>query len=76
MVLAPSVKVCPEHTGELPVIEGATGSGVTVTEVSPAGPVQLFAVAVTEYVPAPSEEIPAMVGFCKVEVKLLGPVHE
>ena len=33
-------------------------------------------VTVTVYVPAPKAVMPVMLGFCELEVKPLGPVHE
>ena len=48
----------------------------TVTVVVPADEVQLFTVAVTEYVPPFAVVALAMVGFCRLEVKPLGPVQE
>ena len=47
-MLAVKLKVVPEQTGELLPAVGAAGIGLIVTEVVPAGPVQLSTVAVTE----------------------------
>ena len=44
-----------------------------VTVVVAAELVHPLTVAVMEYVPEPAVVTPAMVGFCEVEVKLLGP---
>ena len=68
--------VVPSQYG--PVLEavGAVGIGLTVTVVVPATEVQPLTVAVTEYVPDIAVVALAMVGFCRVEVKPFGPVHE
>jgi hypothetical protein len=55
---------------------GALGIGLTVTVVVPAVEVQPLTVAVTEYVPDIAVVAFAIVGFCRLEVKLFGPVHE
>ena len=47
-----------------------------MTEVVPADEVQLFTVAVTEYVPDIPVVALAIVGFCRLDVKPFGPVHE
>ena len=48
---------------------------LTTTVVVPAMLVQPFNVTVTLYVPAAAKVTPAIVGFCRVELKLFGPVH-
>lgn len=64
----------PAQIGLLDAAEGADGVTFTATKVVPAGPVgHPGTVAETEYVPAAAVLTPAMTGFCKVEVKLLGP---
>jgi hypothetical protein len=72
-VLAVRLNVLPEQIGALLVIVGAAGGGLIVTVVVPAEPVHPATVAETEYVPASAVVNPATVGFCAVEVKLLGP---
>ena len=53
---------------------GAAGVSYTVTEVVPAAVGgRPGTVAVTEYVPEPAVLTLPIEGFCKVEVKLLGP---
>jgi hypothetical protein len=74
-VLAVKLKVLPEQTGVLLPPVGADGIEFTVTEVVPTGPTQPATVAVTEYVPDATVVADPIVGFCEVEVKLLGPVH-
>ena len=61
-----------------PVFEavGVAGLAFTVTLVVPAVDVQLFTVAVTEYVPDIAVVALAMVGFCRLEVNPFGPDHE
>jgi len=77
MVLAVKLKSPPRHTGELLPAVGAEGVWLMVTETVPAGVLtHPFApIAVTEYVPDAEVVTPEMVGFCKVEVKLFGPVQ-
>lgn len=53
----------------------APGGEPIETLMVPAVPIQPFADAVTEYVPAFTVPTLLMVGFCRVEVKLLGPVQ-
>src|SRR4029077_20556711 len=55
---------------------GALGAALTTTVVVPALEVQPLTVTVTEYVPLAAVVAPEMVGFCRFEVKLFGPVHE
>ena len=74
--LAAKLNVVPEQTGLLLVAVGAEGVMLMVTETVPADPVHPFLVAVTEYVPDSAVVALAIVGFCKVEVKLFGPFHE
>ena len=47
-----------------------------VTDVVAVELVQPLVVALTEYVPEAAVGTLAMFGFCKAEVKLLGPLHE
>ena len=53
---------------------GALGIALTTTGVVPALEVQLLTVMVTEYVPA-AAAVADSVGFCRFDVKLLGPVQ-
>ena len=55
---------------------GAAGCAVIVMETVPMDPTQVPTVAPTEYVPEAAVVTAAIVGFCKVEVKPFGPVHE
>ena len=77
--IAPALKLklLPSHTGELLEADGAPGVSLITTVVVPAAlgghPPTM---AETEYVPLRAVVTPAMVGFCKVEVKEAGPVHE
>ena len=48
---------------------------MTVTEVEPAAEVQPLEVTVRLYVPVAAVVAPDIVGFCKEELKLLGPVQ-
>jgi hypothetical protein len=75
MLLAIRFNVCPAHIAELDPAVGAAGIGLTVTDVVPAGPVQPFTVAVTEYTPVAAAVAEAIGGFCKALVKPLGPVQ-
>ena len=68
--------MAPIQRGLLLVAVGARGVGFTVTEVVPAALPQPVLVTLNEYVPEPEVVTAAIVGFCEVEVKLLGPVHE
>lgn len=63
MVLAVKLKVCPVQSGEL--LEGTTGTGVgLITTVTvPIGPTQPDTDALTEYTPAASVVVAAIVGF-------------
>lgn len=65
----------PSHTGPFEEIIGGAGIEFTVTDVVPAAPAHPFTVAVTEYVPELVKPAFVIVGFCKAEVKPLGPVH-
>jgi hypothetical protein len=58
------------------VIVGDVGLAFTVTVVVPADEVQPLTVAVTEYVPDIAVVALAIVGFCRLDVKPFGPVHE
>ena len=76
MLLAVSERALPTHNGPLFPAVGAAGMVLTVTVDVPAGLVHTFIVAVKEYVPAINVVALALtVGFCAVEVKLLGPVQ-
>jgi hypothetical protein len=75
MVLAVKFNVCPAHIAELEPTVGAAGIGFTVTDVVPAGLVQPFTVAVTEYVPDAAVVGEAIEGFCVALVNPLGPVQ-
>src|ERR1043165_6044893 len=55
---------------------GVAGVALTTTFVVPAAEVQPFTVTVTEYVPASASVALARVGFCSVDVKPFGPIHE
>ena len=74
--LAVRFKVAPIQSGALLPAVGASGVALTVTVVDPAKLPQPLVDTVTEYVPDPAVVMAASVGFCKVEVKLFGPVHE
>ena len=63
MVLAVKLNVCPAHTGELLVNDGAPGTLNTVTLNVPAGPVHPATVAFTEYIPVANVLAPGIVGF-------------
>ena len=65
----------PAQIGLLLLAVGAEGVGLTVTDVVPATLPQPLTVATTEYVPVASVVAAAIDGFCKVEEKVLGPVH-
>ena len=76
MLLAASVRFCPEQIGLLLDADGAVGVTLTTTEVVPAAPVHPFTVTVVEYVPAAAVLILEIVGSSDEEEKLLGPVQE
>ena len=65
----------PAHTGVLLPVVGVAGAGFTTTVVVPAALVQPPTVTVTEYVPAIARVEAAVLGFCKVEVNVFGPVQ-
>jgi hypothetical protein len=73
IVFAKRFKVCPVQTGVLLDGVGAEGGFTIVTLTVPAGPVQPFTVAVTEYVPAAASVTLGMLGFCSEDVNPLGP---
>ena len=77
MVVAVKLNVVPRQTGVLLPAVGAEGVGLMTTVVVPG---ELGGhpptTAETEYVPLARVLTPAMLGFCSVEVKLLGPAHE
>jgi hypothetical protein len=64
----------PEQVVIVPETE-MVGVALTVTFVVPAGPVQPFTVAVTEYVPDAKVVAFGIEGFCEFDVKLFGPVQ-
>ena len=69
-------KLLPEHTGLLLLAEEEGGVGFTITEVVPSDTLgQPDTVTRTLYTPAIAKVAFGIVGFCKVEVKPLGPVH-
>ena len=68
--------VDPTQIGLLLDGDGVAGTGLTVTEVVPAGLVHPFTVTVTEYVPLAATVAFAIEGFCNVEKKRFGPIHE
>jgi hypothetical protein len=74
-VLQVKFNVAPIHNGELLPAVGVAGIGFTTTVTVPAGPVQPFTVAVTEYVPLAATVAFTMDGFCDVEVNPFGPVQ-
>ncbi len=76
MVEAVSEIVAPSQYGPVLDAVGVAGLALTVTDVVPASEVQPLTVAVTEYVPAFAVVAFEMVGFCRLEVKAFGPVHE
>ena len=78
-VVAVRDNVCPEQIGSLlPAGEGEDGIVFIVTEIVAVLLTHPLAMEVTftEYVPAASVETLDIVGFCKVEVKPFGPLHE
>src|ERR1041384_3792322 len=68
--------VAPSQYGPPLLAVGFAGVALTTTSVLPAAEVQPFTVTITEYVPASAVVAFARVGFCCVEVKPFGPVHE
>jgi hypothetical protein len=68
--------VAPTQYGPPLLAAGVAGVALTTTFVVPAAEVQPLTVIVTEYVPASAVVAFARVGFCCVEVKPFGPVHE
>jgi hypothetical protein len=54
---------------------GVAGIGLTTTLVVPAAEMQPITVMVTEYVPASAVAAFERVGFCRDEVKPLGPAQ-
>ena len=78
-MLALKLTVDPAQTGlGVAVAVGAEGSALTVTVTTPGMLEHVVTVLVTttEYVPALAADTLVMDGFCWVEVKLFGPVHE
>ena len=70
-----SVIVAPSQYGPPLDALGVAGIALTTTVVDPGDETQLFVVTVTEYVPLFATVALAIVGFCRAEVKPLGPVH-
>jgi len=70
------LRVPPAQIGPLFPAVGVRGAALTVATVVPARDVQPATVIVTEYVPVASVVAAGMDGFCKAEVKALGPVQE
>jgi len=70
------LSVPPAQIGPLFAAVGVAGIALTVATVVPAADVQPATVTVTEYVPVAAVVAPTIVGFCKVELKALGPVQE
>ncbi len=68
-------KAAPSHKGLLLDAFGVEGVIFITIELVPALLEQPFTVTVTEYVPAANNEVFAIVGFCIVELKPLGPVQ-
>ena len=68
--------VPPTQYGPPLLTKGVDGAALTTTFVVPAAEVQPPTVTVTEYVPPNAVDVIARVGFCREEVKPLGPVHE
>ncbi len=67
--------VVPAHRGPLLDAVGVAGTGFITTVVVPATLVQPATVTVTLYVPEAAVVTLAIVGFWRVELKLLGPVQ-
>lgn len=70
-----SVSVLPTHTGLAPFATGVAGIGLTVTAVVATTLEHPFTVAVTEKVPVANVVGEETDGFCRADVKPLGPVH-
>ena len=68
-------KVEPAHIGLLLEADGAVGIALTVTLTVPGELMQPANIAVTEYVPVAKVVALVIEGFCKVDVKPLGPVQ-
>ncbi len=69
------IRSAPAQRGPLLPGIGADGIVLTVTKVVPAIPGQPFTVAITEYMPVAAVVTLVIVGFCKKEEKLFGPVQ-
>ena len=67
--------VPPQVVGWAGVAEAITGTAFTITLVVPAGDVQPFAVAVTEYIPEAEVVTAANVGFWAFDANGPGPVQ-
>ena len=73
--MADRVNVWPEQIGPLLLGAGVAGVSLTVAAVEPAAEVQPLEVTVRLYVPAAADVAFGIDGFCKEEVKPLGPVQ-
>ena len=73
--MANRFKVWPEQIGPLLLGDGMAGVWLTVTEVVPAADGQPLEVTVRLYVPDALVVAFGIDGFCKVEMKLLGPLQ-
>ena len=76
IVFAVKLKVVPTQTGLLLAAVGADGVWLIVTTVVADDPVQPATVTATEYAPEANVVTFPIVGFCKEEEKLFGPVQE
>ena len=76
IVLELRFKALPAQTGVFELAVGVAGKVFTTTTVVPATLAQPELVAVTLYVPDAATVGFAMLGFCNVDVKPFGPVHE
>lgn len=73
--VAVSVSVLPAQRGLLLPAIGAVPRLLTITKTVAGLAVQPFCVTVTEYNPPAAVVTFGIVGFCKVELNPLGPVH-
>ena len=69
------LSVWPVHRGLLLPATGVAGSGVTVTFILTVPEVQPEATVYREYVPAAAVVAAGIEGFCKADVKPLGPLQ-
>ena len=67
--------VAPTHKGPLLAAVGVAGTALTTTVVEPTALMHTPTVTVRLYTPAAAKVTPAIVGFCRVELKLFGPVQ-